>query len=61
MTIPNFITEDEAFYYCPKANVDNIKDFSDFITLSDLLEHSKVTDAFYNVIGQIYGKNVVVI
>lgn len=61
MNLPEYITEDEVFFYCPKENVDNIKEYEDFIPLSDLLEDSSVTDAFYNVIGQIFGKNVVVL
>ena len=61
MSIPEYLTEDDVFYYCPKENVDDIKEYEDFIPLSDLLEDSSVTDAFYNIIGQIFGKNVVVL
>ena len=61
MEIPSYLTEDESFYYCPKANVVDIVDFEEFIPLGDLLEDSAVTNAYYNVIGQIHGKNVIVI
>lgn len=61
MNIPDYLTEDEAFFYCPKDNVNDIKEFEDFVPLSWLLEDSAVSNAFYNVIGQIKGKNVVVI
>lgn len=61
MNIPDYLTEDETFFYCPKDNVNDIKEFEDFIPLSWLLEDSLVSNAFYNVIGQINGKNVVVI
>ena len=61
MILPEYITKDETFYYCPKENVDDIKSFEDFIPLSDLLENSVVSNAYYNVIGQIKGKNVIVI
>ena len=61
MFLPEYITEDEAFYYCPKQNVKDIKDFHLFIPLGDLLEKSIVSNAFYNIIGQIKGKNVIVI
>lgn len=59
--IPNYITEDESFYYCPKDNVNDIKEYEDFIPLSDLLDDSSVSSAYYNIIGQIKGKNVIVI
>ena len=61
MNIPDYLTEDESFFYCPKDNVNYIKEFEDFVPLSWLLEDSVVSNAFYNVIGQINGKNVVVI
>ena len=61
MSIPNYLTEDISFYYCPKENVDDIKEYEDFIPLSDLLEDSVVSSAYYNTIGQIKGKNVIVI
>ena len=51
MAIPDYITEDEAFYYCPKDNVNDIKEYENFIPLSDLLEDSSVSSAYYNVIG----------
>ena len=31
MTIPNYLTEDEAFYYCPKDNVNDIKKYENII------------------------------
>lgn len=58
---PEYITEDECFIYVPKNNVEEIKEYKEFIPLSDLLEDSAVTNAYYNVIGQIHGKNVVII
>lgn len=61
MNIPDYLTEDTVFYYCPKENVNDIKEYENFIPLSDLLEDSSVSSAYYNVIGQIKGKNVVVI
>lgn len=61
MNIPDCLTEDESFFYCPKDNVNDIKEYENFIPLSWLLEDSNVSNAFYNIIGQIKGKNVVVI
>lgn len=59
--LPTYITEDEAFYYCPKHFVKDIYSFEYFVPLTKLLEDSIVTSAFFNVIGQIKGKNVIVI
>ena len=59
--MPTFLTEDESFYYCPKDNINDIKEYEDFIPLSDLLDDSSVSNAYFNVIGQIKGKNVIVI
>ena len=61
MNLPEYITEDEVFYYCPKENVDDIKSFEDFIPLSDLLENSVVSNAYYNIIGTLFGKEVIII
>ena len=61
MEIPEFLTEDINHYYCPKENVEELKEYENFIPLSDLLEDSSVTNAFYNVIGTLYGKHVVVL
>lgn len=51
MAIPNYLTEDSCFYYCPKENVDDIKEYENFIPLSDLLEDSVVSSAYFNIIG----------
>ena len=59
--LPDYLSEDESFIYCPKENINDIKEFEDFVPLSWLLEDSNVSNAYYNVIGQIKGKNVVVI
>ena len=58
MSLPSYLTEDISFYYCPKENVDEIKACENFIPLSDLLENSVVSSAYYNVIGtlQVEGK-----
>ena len=58
---PEYITQDECFIYWPKNNVAEVTQYEEFIPLSDLLEDSAVSNAYYNVIGQINGKNVVVI
>ena len=53
----------ESTYLSIKTELSNrgFKEFEDFIPLSWLLEDSNVSNAYYNVIGQINGKNVVVI
>ena len=57
----NFLTEDEAFWYCSKDNLDTLKALENFIPLSDLLEDSVVSNTYYNVIGTLDGKEVIVI
>lgn len=59
--LPDYLSEDESFIYCPKENINDIYSYEYFIPLGDLLEDSMVTSAFFNVIGQINGKNVLVI
>lgn len=59
--LPNYLSEDESFIYCPKENINDIYSYEYFIPLEDLLEDSMVTSAFFNVIGQVNGKNVLVI
>ena len=59
--LPNYLSEDESFIYCPKENINDIYSYEYFIPLDDLLGDSIVTSAFFNIIGQISGKNVLVI
>ena len=59
--LPDYLSEDESFIYCPKENINDIYSYEYFIPLEDLLEDSIVTSAFFNVIGQVSGKNVLVI
>lgn len=61
MNLPEYLTQDESYFYCPKDNVNDIKEHEDFIPLSDLLDDDTVSNAYYNCIGQINGKNVIVI
>ena len=59
--LPDYLSEDESFIYCPKENIKDIYSYEYFIPLGDLLGDSIVTSAFFNIIGQINGKNVLVI
>lgn len=59
--LPDYLSEDESFIYCPKENINDIYSYEYFIPLEDLLEDSMVTSAFFNIIGQVSGKNVLVI
>ena len=61
IVLPDYLSEDESFIYCPKENINDIYSYEYFIPLEDLLEDSIVTSAFFNVIGQVSGKNVLVI
>ena len=57
----DFLMADEAFWYCTKDNLDQLLELENFIPLSDLLENSTVSNAYYNVIGTLNGKEVIVI
>lgn len=59
--MPEYLKEDTSFYYCPKSNITDIQAFEDFIPLSALLEDSTVTNAYFNVIGVLYNKFVIVV
>ena len=59
--LPDYLSEDESFIYCPKENINDIYSYEYFIPLDDLLEDSIVTSAFFNIIGTLYGKLVIII
>ena len=59
--LPDYLSEDESFIYCPKENINDIYSYEYFIPLGDLLEDSIVTSAFFNIIGTLYGKLVIII
>ena len=61
MNIPDYLSSDCCFFYCTKDNLDQLLELEDFIPLSDLLEDSAVSNAYYNVIGTLDGKEVVII
>lgn len=61
MNIPEYLTEDETFFYIDKEHITDIQEYEDFVPLSDLLDRDDVSNAYYNCIGQLYGKNVLVI
>ena len=66
---PQYLKEDECFYYCPKQNLQDLYQLEDFIPYYALLqgriEEIEYTDnvrkAFFNVIGDIEGKKVIII
>lgn len=59
--IPEYITQDESYYYVTKEHINDIKEYENFIPLDDLLDNTDVTSAYYNVIGVIFGRLVIVI
>lgn len=61
MNIPQYLTEDEVFYFIDKEHINDIKQHEDFVPLSDLLDRDDVSNAYYNCIGTLYGKQVLVI
>ena len=59
--IPEYITQDESYYYVTKEHIADVKQYEHFIPLDDLLDNTDVTSAYYNCIGTIFGKLVIVI
>ena len=59
--MPEWLTEDTAFWYCPKSHATDVTGLEGFVPLSGLLEDSVVTSAYFNVIGVLHGKFVAVI
>lgn len=61
MNIPEYLTEDETFFYVDKEHITDIQEYEDFVPLCDLLDRDDVSNALFNCVGQLYGKNVIVI
>lgn len=61
IVIPEYLTSDCVFYYVEKEHINDIKEYEHFIPLDDLLDNTDVTSAYYNCIGTVFGKLVIVI
>lgn len=61
IVIPEYLTSDSVYYYVEKEHINDIKEYEHFIPLDDLLDNTDVTSAYYNVIGVIFGRLVLVI
>lgn len=61
IVIPEYLTSDETYYYVTKEHITDVKQYENFIPLDDLLDNTDVTSAYYNCIGTIFGKLVIVI
>lgn len=59
--IPSYLTSDETYFYVTKEHIDDIKEYEHFIPLDDLLDNTDVTSAYYNCLGTLYGRLVIVI
>lgn len=56
----NFLTETELCYYCKVENLNKLKKIEEFIPLSHYLEDTEVLPAYFNVIGYIKEKAVII-
>lgn len=59
--IPSYLTSDETYFYVTKEHINDIKEYQDFVPLDDLLDNTDVSSAYYNCIGTLYGRLVIVI
>lgn len=58
---PDWLEEDFSFYYCPEDKFTELEKMEQFVSLGSLLSFIEVSDAVYNIVGQIEGKNVLVL
>lgn len=58
---PDWLEEDFGFYYCPENKFAELEEMEQFVPLGSLLSFVEVSNAVYNVMGQIEGKNVLVL
>ena len=57
----DFLTETENSFYIKKEDVSKLNDLENFIPLDAYLENAPVTISFFNVIGFINEKTVIVL
>lgn len=59
--LPDFLTQDETYIYCKKQDVSKLQEITDFIPLENYIEDAPVKQSYYNVIGYIRFKQVIII
>ena len=58
--LPDFLTQDETYIYCSKENSHVLNEMPNFIPLENYIENTQVRKSYYNVIGYIDFKQVVI-
>lgn len=58
--LPDFLYEDECYIYCSKENSYELKNVEGFIPLDYYLENAEVRRLYYNVVGYIGFKQVII-
>lgn len=58
--LPNYLIQDETYIYCKKEDLNKLQEYNKFIPLDDYMEQANVRKLYYNVIGFIDFKQVVI-
>lgn len=58
--LPDYLTQDETYIYCKKEDLTKLQEYDKFISLEDYIEDAPVRKLYYNVIGFINFKQVVI-
>lgn len=56
----NFLTETEMCYYCKIEHLPKLNQLEDFVPMSAYLEETEVLPAYFNVVGYIKEKAVLI-
>ena len=59
--LPDFLTQDETYIYCKKEDILKLQDIENFIPLENYIEDAQVRKSYYNIIGYINFKQVIII
>lgn len=59
--LPDFLTQDETYIYCKIEDILKLQDIENFIPLENYIENAKVRKSYYNIIGYINFKQVIII
>lgn len=58
--LPDYLTQDETYIYCKKEDLSKLQEYNKFIPLDDYMEQANARKLYYNVIGFIDFKQVVI-
>lgn len=56
----NFLKETELCYYCDIKNLPKLQELEEFVPMSAYLEETEVLPAYFNVVGYIREKAVLI-